>query len=269
MTDANPNDEERAAELLAFALGARPERITDAMLAGQPAQARHALGQVHEALAAVALQELPIAPSAGLRDRVLKTIADKRRVTRTALVVIDMMNDHLRPGVALEVPRARAIVPSLKARIERARAAGVPVVFVVDRHEADDSDLDFVEGWGAHNIAGTSGGEVWTELAPAPGDRIVFKPTYSAFTDSTLGEVLGELQVDSLVLTGCLTEIGVMATAKDALERGFSVDVPVDSQAGSHPDLERTTLVTLSAMTPYGPARKALLRKLDAGLAPT
>lgn len=263
MTDPT-DDEERAAELLAFALGARPERVTDAMLSAQPAEVKRALGPLHEALAAIGLQEAPVQPTVGLRARVLRSIAQNRRQSRAALVVVDMVNDHLVPGVALEVPRARAIVPALKARLASARAAGTPIVFIIDRHEADDSDMDFVEGWGAHNIAGTSGSEVWPELAPAPGDRIVTKPTYSAFTESKLGEVLHELGVDSLVLTGCLTEIGLMATAKDALERGFAVEVPADSQAGSHPDLERTTLVTLSAMTPYGPARKALLRELDA-----
>lgn len=260
-------DEERAAELLAFALGARPERITDAMLLAQPPEVRVALAGVHEVLAAVGRQEAPIAPSAALRHRLLASVAKRRRVSKSALLVVDMVNDHLKPGSALEVPRAREIVPSLKARIAQARAEGIPVVYVVDQHEADDTDMDFVDGWGAHNIAGTSGAEVWSELSPAPGDRVVSKPTYSAFTDSKLAGVLDELGVDSLVLTGCLTEIGLMATAKDALERGYVVDVPADAQAGAHPDLERTTLITLSAMTPYGPARASLIRTLDARVA--
>jgi len=173
-----------------------------------------------------------------------------------------MVNDHLRPGSTLEVPRARAIVPALQQRIANARTAGMPIVYVVDRHTDDDSDMDFVDGWGAHNIEGTDGDAVWPDLAPESTDRIVHKPTYSAFTESNLEEVLEELKVDSLVLTGCLTELGLMATATAALERGFAVEVPVDSQAGSHPDIEKNTLITLSAMVPYGPARKARLAKL-------
>jgi nicotinamidase-related amidase len=262
---SDPTDEEeRAAALLAFALGARPERITDAMLASEPPEVKAAVGRVHETLAALALgaADGPAAPPLPeeLRARIFETIVQKRRTPRAALVIIDMVNDHLRPGVALEVPRARTIVPALKARIARARAEQMPIVYVVDQHAEDDSDLDFVDGWGAHNVAGTAGAEVWSELAPESGDRVVTKPTYSAFTESNLSEVLDELRVDALVLTGCLTEIGLMATAKDALERGFAVDIPADSQAGSHPDLERSALVTLSAMAPYGPARAALLR---------
>lgn len=257
-------DEDDAAELLAFALGARPERVTDAMVARQPAHVRAELGVVHDTLAALALDAEPVAPSPELRDRLMQTIVQRRRAVRAAILVVDMVNDHLRPGAALEVPRARAIVPALRERLMRARGEGVPVIYVVDEHSADDADLDFVEGWGAHNIAGTDGAEVWAELAPEPGDRIVKKPTYSAFTGSTLDALLGDLRVDSLVLTGCLTEIGLMATAKDALERGYAVDVPPDAQAGSHPDLERSTLATLAAMVPYGAARQALLSKIDA-----
>src|SRR5256885_222970 len=94
-----------------------------------------------------------------------------------------------------------------------------PVVDVVDEHDPDDPDLD---AWGTHAVKGTPGTEVWDEIAPESGDRIVKKPSYSAFHDSNLDQVLDELEIDTLVLTGCLTEIGLMATATDAMQRGFA-----------------------------------------------
>jgi nicotinamidase-related amidase len=259
--------EEEAAALLAFALGPRPERITDALLAPQPPEVKHAVAAVNELMSTLARAEDPIEAPPALRARILASVAARRQPRRQALVVVDMINDHLTPGSTLEVPRAREIVPALRERIARARAEGVPVVYVVDTHDPDDSDMDFVDGWGAHNIAGTPGVEVWPDIAPAPGDRVVNKSTYSAFTQSKLEEVLDELKVDSLVLTGCLTELGLMATATAALERGYAVDVPADSQAGSHPDIERATLVTISAMAPYGPARAARHKKREARVA--
>ena len=143
-----------------------------------------------------------------------------------------MLNDHLTPGSSVEVPRARDIVPAVAARLDAARAAGLPVVYVVDQHDPDDADLDL---WTTHNVAGTTGGEVWPALAPKDGDTIVTKPTYSAFAASDLDGVLDGLAVDTLVLTGCLTEVGIMATAMDALQRGYAVEVPPDAQAGSSP----------------------------------
>jgi nicotinamidase-related amidase len=92
----------------------------------------------------------------------------------------------------------------------------------------------------------------------------VKKATYSSFTGSQLANVLDELEVDTLVLTGCLTEIGVLATATEALQRGFAVEVPADSQAGSNEMAERVAMGVLAIMPPYGPARRARLESLAA-----
>jgi nicotinamidase/pyrazinamidase len=251
--------EEELADLLAFALAGRPERIEDGIfrLPGTPPGLQKAVRGTREALAALALVEPPALPSGDVRARILGTLEAKR--PRRALVVIDMINDHLQPGSLLEVPRAREVVPALKRRIEEARKEGVPVVYVVDEHDADDPDLD---AWGTHAVKGTPGTEVWADIAPESGDRIVKKPTYSAFFQSNLGEVLDELKVDTLVLTGCLTELGIMATATDAMQQGFVVEVPPDSQAGSCIEQEMATLGTISVMAPFGPARKKRLERL-------
>jgi nicotinamidase-related amidase len=258
-TDGHDKKEEELADLLAFSLAGRPERIEDGiyLLPASPPGLRDAVRETREALASLGLAMAPEAPSAELRSRIVKTLEGKQ--TRRALVVIDMINDHLQPGSLLEVPRAREVVPALKRRIEEARKAGVPVVYVVDEHDPDDPDLD---EWGTHAVKGTSGTEVWPDIAPESGDRIVKKPTYSAFCKSDLTNVLDELKVDTLVLTGCLTEMGIMATAFDALQQGFAVEVPPDSQAGSCIEQEMATLGTINVMAPFGPARKARLDRL-------
>jgi nicotinamidase-related amidase len=126
--------------------------------------------------------------------------------------------------------------------------------------------MDPVHGWGAHNIVeeGDAASHIWPDLAPESGDRIVTKPSYSAFTQSNLEEVLDELGVDTMVLTGCLTEIQIMGTATDAMELGFAVEVPPDSQAGATAGGEQATLATIHLMAPYGPARKKRLERLAA-----
>jgi nicotinamidase/pyrazinamidase len=248
--------EDTTAELLAIVASGRPEPFVDVGLAGSGPEVMSALRDLREALASLALAEAPRRPTPELRARIMRSLGPRAAPPRRALLVMDMQNDHLTPGRPLEVPRARAIVPALAARLESARRDGVPVVYVLDEHEPDDSDLD---AWGAHNVRGTPGAEVWAPLAPQPGDRIVSKATYSAFSRSNLGEVLGELRVDTLVLTGCLTEIGLLATATDALQRGFAVEVPPDAQAGATEVTEQMALGILRLLPPYGPARQALL----------
>ncbi|MBS2015009.1 MAG: cysteine hydrolase [Deltaproteobacteria bacterium] len=257
--DGNPNDE-AAAEVAAFVMAGRPERVDDGLLALAPPDHREAVRQTREILSMLGRAEEPKAPDASVRARILSTLAKK--TTRRALVIIDMIKDHLTPGSLLEVPRARDVIPALQKRIEEARASGVPVVYVIDEHDPDDSDMDAHAGWGTHAVKGTPGTEVWDDIAPASGDRIVKKPSYSAFYGSDLQNVLDELKVDTLVLAGCLTEIGLMATATDAMQQGFVVEVPPDTQAGTCVELEMAAMGTMSIMAPYGPARKKRLEQL-------
>ena len=248
------------AELLGLLLQGRPEPVTTFLLGNESLEVQGAAAMIADTMAALAIA-LPPEPAAEpqsdkLRSRIMKSLTT-RQEPRTALLVIDMQNDNLTPGSAVEVPRARDIVPALSARLDAARAAGVPVIYVIDQHEPDDEDLDV---WTTHNVKGSKGAEVWPELTPHEGDTRVTKTTYSAFMGSKLDAVLDALGVDTLVLTGCLTEVGIAATAIDALQRGYAVQVPPDAQAGTGAVAEGVAMATLSMLPPYGPARKARLK---------
>ncbi|WP_432822874.1 cysteine hydrolase family protein, partial [Trichloromonas sp.] len=127
----------------------------------------------------------------------------------------------------LEVPRARRIVPALQSRLAEARRAGIPVVYVCDAHESDDREFERM-GWPRHAVRGTDGAQVIAELAPAAGEDIVCKTTYSGFAGTALAQVLERLGVDELILTGCVTNICVLYTAADAVMCGYRVRVPAD-----------------------------------------
>jgi nicotinamidase/pyrazinamidase len=258
------SDETELADVLAFVLAGRPERLNDVAIAQMPPQQQAAVAAVVELIAVLGVGEEPVRPSAGLRERVLASFRDRRaRRPRRALLVCDMIVDHLTLGHCVEVPRARAIVPALAKRIEEARAGGVPVVYVLDRHQPDDPELDEC---GVHAVEGSEGAEVWPPLAPAAKDRIVTKPSYSGFHATELESVLDGLAVDTLVLTGCATEVQILATAMDALQRGFAVELPADSHAGMTEAGELVATGLLAGLAPYTPARHARLARI-AGLA--
>jgi nicotinamidase-related amidase len=256
------SDESPLAELLESVLAGRPERLSDLAVAQLSPAERAILRTVTETIAALGVAERPVAPSGGLRAHILASVRRRQSAQpRRALVVCDMINDHLTPGRPLEVPRARSIVPALSKRIDAWRATGAPVVYVLDRHEPGDPELD---AWGVHAVAGSEGAQVWPALAPAASDRIVTKRAYSGFYASELEQVLEELAVDTIVLTGCATEVQLMATATDALHRGFAVEVPPDSQAGTSELGEAVTLGVLAALVPYAPSRRARLDRIAA-----
>ncbi|MFO0677260.1 MAG: isochorismatase family cysteine hydrolase [Polyangiaceae bacterium] len=258
---AETAEEEALAILSADVLTVRPDHVVQARYGAMPEDVREVHVATRELVAALAYAAEPVTPSPSLRDRLFATLAS-RRESKRALVVVDMINDHLGPGRALEVPRARAVVPALKCRIDDARASGVPVIYVLDRHDDDDADLD---EWGAHAIDGTEGAEVWPELAPSPGDHVVHKPSYSAFFGSSLEPLLESLGVDAITLAGCVTELQLLTSATDAAQNGYLVDVPRDTQAGMTEGAEAAALAVIETVRPYAPARNALLQRVRAG----
>ena len=254
------SDETALADVLEFLLAGRPERLTEMALAQMTPEQRAVVAQVSETIAALSVGLSPVEPSPGLKERIVATLRQRRAAApRRALLVCDMIRDHLTPGRALEIPRARAIVDALVGRIAEARQSGVPVVYVLDRHEPDDPEL---AAWGVHAVEGTEGAEVWPALAPEPGDHVVTKPSYSGFHGTRLERVLDDLAVDTLVLAGCATEVQLMSTATDALQRGFEVELPADAQAGNSEAAEAVILAVLGLLVPYAPARRDRLARL-------
>lgn len=144
---------------------------------------------------------------------------------KQVLLIIDMLNDFVRTGAALEVPKTRLILPDLQTRLHQARAAGVPVVFVCDAHASDDREFERM-GWPPHAVRGSEGAQIVTELSPLPGEAVVEKTTYSGFYQTELESVLTDLEAQELVLTGCVTNICIFYTAADAVMRGYQVRVP-------------------------------------------
>ena len=143
---------------------------------------------------------------------------------KTAVLVIDMIEEFVTGR--LGNPRAQAVVPRVRRLLAAARGAGLRVVYVTDAH-LPGIDREF-EVWGAHAEAGTPGAEIVPELEPAPGDIHLYKRRYSAFYATGLDELLRELKIEAVILTGVLTNICIQHTAADAYYRSYKVIVPED-----------------------------------------
>jgi nicotinamidase/pyrazinamidase len=150
---------------------------------------------------------------------------------RSALLVIDMLEDFVRPGAPLEVPQTRKILPAIARRISRTRREGDLVVYVCDSHGKNDPEFARM-GWPPHAVAGTKGAAVASAIAPEPGDVVVEKKTYSGFFRTTLQTVLRRHGIRSVSLAGCVTHICILYTAADAAMRGYDVTVNESLVAG-------------------------------------
>ncbi len=159
--------------------------------------------------------------------------------SKTALVVIDMLNDFIRKGAPLRVPDGEKIVPVVARRIREARASGDPVIYVCDAHDPDDDEFKV---WPRHAVNGTPGAAVIDALASEPEDRVIRKKRFSGFYQSELDAALKDLGVSHLQVTGTVTNICVLYTVADARARGYGVTVFQDSVAGLDPEDHRFAL---------------------------
>jgi ureidoacrylate peracid hydrolase len=177
---------------------------------------------------------------------------------RTALLVVDMQRGFLDPGAAMEVPEARAIVPTVAGLVALFRRQGLPVAFsqfvyspaapllVGDLHpEHQPATPGAPAGFGRPSsscLLGDPSVEVVTELAPAPGELAVRKHWYDAFAGTALDGALRARGVHSLVVTGTMTDICVLATVVGAFNREYRVTVVEDGVATLWPEIQQATL---------------------------
>lgn len=152
---------------------------------------------------------------------------------KTALLVIDMQNDFVKPGAPLATPRGMAIVPVIASLAREARRRGFPVVFTQEQHRADGSDFGIELLFEPpHCIEGSGGDDIVAELAPEPADiRIRRKRRYDAFQGTDLDAWLRANGIQNLLVTGVCTDICVLATvlrARNLDYRCFVIEEGVD-----------------------------------------
>jgi len=136
---------------------------------------------------------------------------------KTALIVIDMLNDFLDPGGPLYVvAQAREIIPFVARKIAAFRARGQAVIFVCDAHDSDDPEFG---AFPAHALKGSWGAEIIPELTPAPGDLRMEKTRHSAFDHTNLDDILKHEQVEEVHVVGVMTSISVLSTVQELAHR--------------------------------------------------
>lgn len=162
----------------------------------------------------VAIPEIPV-------DQTVSLPAEE-----TALIVVDMQNDFVRPDGALYVEAAAATVDKIADLVDRAHQKGVAVIYTQDTHSEDDPEFDI---WPRHCVRHTAGWEIIEELAPGPDDLVIEKNRYDGFystpMDHHLSHVLG---IDYVVIVGTVANICVGQTAASAGLRWYEVVTPAD-----------------------------------------
>jgi len=144
----------------------------------------------------------------------------------TALIVVDMQNDFVKPGGALVVPSAAETIPAVQRLLALARGHGLAVFYTQDTHEPGDIEFPI---WGEHVLRGSWGWRIVDELTPEAGERVIEKLRYDGFFGTSLDHELRLRGIATVIACGTVANICVLHTAGSAALRGYGVILPVDA----------------------------------------
>ena len=88
-------------------------------------------------------------------------------------------------------------------------------------------------------------GRIWHELSPRSEDVLILKPSYGVFYDTPLETILRNLNRDTIIVTGTLTNFCCGTTARQGYERGFQVVFCSDLTATDDPEMQQVELCVL------------------------
>jgi nicotinamidase-related amidase len=157
-----------------------------------------------------------------------------------ALLLIDWINDLEFDGGERLFPHALVAAKAAAALRQRAKQAGVPVIYCNDNFGKWRSDFRSLL---KHVLEDEVRGKPIAELLkPDEEDYFVLKPKHSAFHSTTLEVLLEHLGASTLILAGIAGNFCVLFSAQDAYMRDFRLVVPRDCSASEQESDNRHAL---------------------------
>jgi biuret amidohydrolase len=188
------------------------------------------------------------------------------RISRTALVIIDMQRDFIEPGgfgetLGNDVSLLAAIVPACQATLRAWRAVGGTVVHTRESHRPDLSDcppakrnrgnpslrIGDMGPMGRILVAGEPGNQIIPALAPVDGEIVIDKPGKGAFYGTPLHTLLQGRGITHLLFMGVTTEVCVQTSMREANDRGYDCLLLEDCTESYFPHFKTAALEMMRA----------------------
>jgi nicotinamidase-related amidase len=162
------------------------------------------------------------------------------------LLLIDVINHFEFPDGDRILRQALRIAPNIARLKSRARAAGIPTIYVNDNFGEWRSERSvLLKGCLRPDAKGAGFVE---QVQPNEEDYFVLKPMHSAFYQTPLETLLRHLGSRTLVLTGLTTNSCITCTAHDANMRDLNLIVPSDCSAARTHEEHKQALLHLKNM---------------------
>jgi nicotinamidase-related amidase len=164
---------------------------------------------------------------------------------RTALLVLDLQRGYVESdlGIGPRIQRSfpevheyyyprmtRTVVPNVVRLQDFFRQHGVQIIYTrMGLQLPDGRDIpDW--SWRRHHTSGEEAGlfaksaqehDLIPELSPTVNDLILDKNSVSPFSTTAIDQILRNMGIETLVITGATTNAAVETTARDAGDRGY------------------------------------------------
>jgi len=150
-----------------------------------------------------------------------------------------------------------SIIPKLQALLSAFRTSNFPIYHTREGHRPDLSTLPPREAFrskyggaeigskgplGRFLVRGEEGHDLIPELRPGEGEVVIDKPMRSAFSWTDFDLILRNKGVKNLVIAGVTTDVCVLSTVKDAIERGYDVLLVEDACAAAEQSLQDSVI---------------------------
>lgn len=148
---------------------------------------------------------------------------------KTAILVIDMQNDFIKPGANIYSHMGYQMCDKLNEFLDINRQKGSLIIYSQNMVRADLLDIgkcgEFCEPLkkGLSGIEGTEGVQIFEKVAPKPGDVVLTKTKYSFFYGTQLDNILRTQGITTVVITGVCTDCCCFSTARDAGFNNYDV----------------------------------------------
>ena len=156
----------------------------------------------------------------------------------TALIVVDMLNSYEHDDADRLTKSVERIVEPLSDLIARAERDGREIIYVNDNYGDWNSSQEEL----AKQAMEGARPDLVEPLLPPDSADFVLKARHTIFYMTPLEYLLGQKDIDRLILTGQVTEQCILYSALDAYVRHFDVIVPRDGVAHIHEDLAEAAL---------------------------
>ncbi|MFO1058817.1 MAG: isochorismatase family cysteine hydrolase [Dongiaceae bacterium] len=185
---------------------------------------------------------------------------------RTALLVIDMqyLDAHRDYGMGADAKKQgvtakydyyfkqldEVVIPNTQRLLAASRAAGIEPVYPRIASLVKDCREVSLEHKRINLMApaGSRESEILDEVKPLPNELVISKGASGVFNSTAIDQLLRNLGIDTLIMTGVVTNYCVETAVRDAGDRGYNVILVSDACAAMSEEHQRLALEILNGV---------------------